>query len=117
MPFFSRFFKEDQVASSWDYEGVMTVGTDEYEMEVGWNNFNNSYGSISPISPQVSGFNECMLIRFGAGYIFVHDSYYKCCNTIEINGIEFTGFDVNGMIGGMNNPFPAVGQTCTIKLK
>lgn len=107
--------------SSWDYEGEMIVGYYDY---FGYDmyGFSNqlSMGSMSPSSPQVTDFNVVDQIYFISGMdtLAVQDSSgKKACNTIEIDGVEFTGFDSDGFLTIISNPFPGTGQTCTIKLK
>jgi hypothetical protein len=120
--------------SLWDYEGTMTVGFNSETFEsntydyYGYNSGN--YGSMSPTNPQVSGYSEAQIIVFVVGTDSNEDTCgvlsvsnldsitpVKVCNVIEIDGVEFTGFPFFGGISINSNPFPASGETCTIKMK
>ena len=95
---------------NWVYEGVLTVGAlgggrpSHYGYD---NNIFNPYGSISPLL----GFNR---------YI----RYVIASNIIEANAPQFTPpfthIEIDGQIYEnatlTPNPFPAVGQTCNVKL-
>lgn len=120
----------------WDYEGTMTVGTRSYE-EGGITHYEVGYGlatetgSMNPTNPQVSEFLEAVIIHctyYQSGGIIIYElgvsawdsglsGIVAACNTIEIDGVEYTGFDEYGKLAISSNPFPAPGQTCTIKLK
>jgi hypothetical protein len=99
----------------WDYEGMMTVGENEeggYGYEEDW------YGSITPELPATLGPYR-MLEWISADGIYYSS---ECCiDIIEINGTEYSGFtnywDFSYKSHGSPNPFPSVGQTCTIKIK
>lgn len=127
------FVLASQESSEWKYEGTLTVGHDYYYSSVelgwvheyGWNDSN--YGSISPEYPQIPGFAVATMIMVEM-YNIDDVWYYKLwamntsvteviCNTIEIDGVEYTGFNETGELMIDENPFPATGQTCTIKLK
>ena len=102
--------------SDWDYVGVMTVGS--MAGYYGWDDDFVNIGSINPSSPQVAGYNVTISIIWHNGELNIFDSgYEKSCDTVEINGVELTGFDQYGILSVESNPFPAAGQNCTIKLK
>lgn len=106
-----------EVVLDWDYEGVLTVGL-AYSAYVGY--WDGNPGSVSPSPIIVDGYNETRYIIYATGtneLIVTDASFVKSCNTIEIDGVEFTGFDSSGYLSLATNPFPAVGETCTIKLK
>lgn len=108
-----------QTQESWDYEGTLTVGT-WYSVYQGF--VKNEAGSIAPTSPQVPVYNETVYILVNTSsnplqLIVADASSQKSCNTAEINGTEYTGFNSNGILEIGSNPLPSVGNTCTIKLK
>ena len=111
-----------QPSGDWDYEGTMTVGTGSIEGIIDIYGYSVSYscGSMSPTSPQVTGeavTEEIFYYLFsGTHYLAVSADGANTCTTIEIDGVEFTGF-VDGLLTVESNPFPASGETCTIKLK
>ena len=115
-----------QPSGDWDYEGTMTVGYGQIAgvIDIYGYSTQHSIGSMNPTNPQVSGFEITEEI-----YYFYYNSThnlvvgynddgpgYNTCTTIEIDGVEFTGF-VNGLLTVESNPFPATGQTCIIKMK
>lgn len=109
------------VESEWDYEGIMTVGENEFFPTFfiyGW--VLGQQGDLNPSNPIVTGYNEITAIsaNIANGFMSVYDeNYTRACNTIEINGVEYTGFDAYGDTDITRNPFPAAGETCTIKIK
>jgi hypothetical protein len=119
-------------SSAWDYKGTLTVGYDSGSDDFGawesWGWADGFYGSISPTNPQVSGFNVTNGILYQESTdggttsktLYVASTYFgmaKSCNTIEIDGVEFTGFDSMGSLSVSANPFPAAGNTSSIKLR
>ncbi len=116
------------------YEGVMTVG--EYSWEYnsityffrGYSIYEPPTGEMNPAQPKIVGFPEALQIGL-TYYEYESDWYYrlsvanysggqqKACNSIEIDGVEYTGFGASGEISIDENPFPGNGETCTIKLK
>ena len=108
------------LSGSWDYSGTLTVGYLEWYGSdyYGW--ISSVYGSINPATIQVSGFSATTGVYYNdtAGELHVEDnSGKKSCNTIEIDGVSYSGFNSNGILAVGSNPFPAEGETCTIKLK
>lgn len=126
------FALASQESSEWNYEGIMTVGDGSYvDGGITYNIFGYSlgdHGSMNPTNPQVSGFPEsttivCTYYDDGGGMVYelavfnFSSGINSSCNTIEIDGVEFSGFETNTYIYIESNPFPATGQTCTIKMK
>ena len=115
-----------QPSGDWDYEGTMTVGYGQIAGVIDIYGYSVSYscGSMSPTSPQVTGeavTEEIFYYYFNSTHTLVvgyedEGTGYNTCTTIEIDGVEFTGF-VDGELTVESNPFPASGKTCTIKLK
>jgi len=106
------------VTEIWDYEGVMTVGFQAPTIY--------GYGDGSPyFVPKVGNITPELKYSVGRNYyvVFQNGSIIKVseeCNYLYINGVCYipTNFS-NGesyLING-TNPFPAVGETCTIKIK
>ena len=108
------------LSGSWDYSGTLTVGYLEWYGSdyYGW--MSSVYGSINPTTIQVSGFSATTGVYYNdtAGELHVEDnSGKKSCNTIEIDGVSYSGFNSSGILAVGSNPFPAEDETCTIKLK
>lgn len=97
----------------WDYEGTMTVGLG-YGIQIGWEDF--GWGSISPLPNDslpidVSGISWIP----GSDILALYDGLplpITNSGNIEINGVLHTY--TSGTVT-IPNPFPAVGETCTIK--
>lgn len=95
--------------SSWEYEGTMTVGS-WYNYWFGWLP-GMSIGSMNPTPVSVGGLSLSYL-RWSNNSLQLGNAPSSV--TCEINGTEYV---VNGGSLSTSNPFPAAGQTCTIKIK
>ena len=99
---------------SWNYVGALTVGC--FNNACGWDYY--GVGSISPTPVEVSGYNPTISIYYQSGVLYVYDnSALKSCNTIEINGVSYTGFNSQGALTVASSPFPIENQIVTIKLR
>lgn len=120
--FLSKEEEEVTPVSEWDYEGTMTVGTDE-GIKYGYIDDPGSlvyFGSMSVEYPYDDS-NESKLIFYDVSEPFLKVSGE--IEKIEIGGIEYDGFtyysgvNQSNIEGLSSNPFPAVGNTVTIKIK
>lgn len=117
-------------AIEWDYEGTLTVGQLDISVLGGSGNFygyNNSANPSAPIAVgSLTGFNTIIIGWFNGNASFppagfgantlIADNYNEDYSKIELDGVVFdltdgTIYDV------LENPFPAVGETCTVKVK
>jgi hypothetical protein len=106
---------------NWDFEGVMTVGEWTSEDETVYIGFAD--GSVEiPAFGLLTGFSSVIVFALyeePVVAIIWGNGETTTVDKIEINGVLFE----NGVQGGVTifltetNPFPAVGQTCTIKIK
>lgn len=103
--------------SKWDYEGVLTVGV--VSLRRGYSK--NDFGSVDPIAPQVTGYNEATEIYWtnvSPRRLLVQDqNNNKAANYIDINGTTYE-LDANGEFNVNTNPFGITeGVPFDIKLK
>lgn len=105
--------------SEWDYEGVMTVG--EITEPLPLKGFSD--GNILPAFGTLDGFSAWLIFgnMEGSGvYVFnFFDETPYYTDKVEIDGVLFeNGEPTEGTVFFTEtDPFPAVGQTCTIKVK
>jgi len=100
---------------AWDYEGIMTVGTDG-KGSYGWD-FNGGYGSMDP-DPSSTPHPISDLYIQGTK-LYCRPKVNMAAVTVEINGQRFELMMDDPMAFSLAlvepSPFPAVGETCTIK--
>lgn len=121
--FFKKYYfgflsKEEEAIPKevWDYEGTMTVGEDG-EFKTGFNMYGGvvEFGTLVPeyLPTQCSLFfttEEMSILIHGNIDILKIDD-------IEITGFTFSNISSLSMYNLLSNPFPAVGETCSIKIK
>ena len=101
---------------SWDYEGVLTVGEGGVEVfGYGYKDF----GLTHPDLYDALGIEVFQWRSSGGGVMQVVGGGVEASNlTVYIDGSVYTGFTgtINEFTKAMSNPFPAVGQSCDIKI-
>lgn len=113
-------YTEDEIPtpipSEWDYEVTMTVG-DGGDGLYGYEE--TIYGSLTPEYTEKDN-NLRAIVSYWGDWEGVKVT--GNVDVIEIGGIEFNGGTYDGynnvtLITTPSNPFPSVGNTCTIKIK
>lgn len=98
----------------WTYEGVMTVGNYAGGQYIGY--YNGLFGSIIPSNSMLLGFFYSNITTW-VNITFNQRIYLS---SVVIGSVEYAMSPANTdtyVIKTLSNPFPAVGQTCNIKLK
>lgn len=104
---------------SWDYEGVLTVGEGGgFGVEV-FGYIYQDFGSTHPDLLAALSIEMFAWQSSGGGTMSVVGKGVEASNlTIYIDGSVYTGFTgtIDKFSKSMSNPFPAVGQSCDIKI-
>lgn len=105
---------------SWDYEGVLTVGEGGGSgVEVFGYEIYQDFGSTHPDLLAALSIEIFSWRSSNGGKMWVVGKGVEASNlTIYIDGSVYTGFTgtIVEFFKSMSNPFPAVGQSCDIKI-
>jgi hypothetical protein len=106
---------------SCDCNSILTVGTEPLSGAIGYNSAGGDlFGSITPNCQNIASFIWYIDSELNSLLILV--LYSSSCQSIivEINSIEYTLSynEDNGayILGNIDNPFPALGETCSVKI-
>lgn len=104
--------------SEWDYEGIMTVGGDAIAQ--GYESTNCFLGATGSMTPPFTYTNDT-----GCNFLaYEYEGFFEVTAIVAILKIDNIEFIPNSIDHGSSyfstpesTPFPAVGETCSIKIK